>query len=379
MSPSLPLARRYWGVGLGLLALVALIAFTAAPASNRLTSGSTWNRAPDGYAAWYDYMAEQGSPIERWQRPLEDLLENRQQRAQPSAAPATLIQIYPSFIPRGISSLQYEWLQAGNTLVLLGQQVPVTAAPFRTEQPSPTGSVTVETRRRAQLSDQEQPVLEDEYGAIAWRFRQEQGGVIAVATPHLAANAYSQAAGNFAFLAQLVQEAGGPIWVDEYLHGYKDSDVVVSETGGTWLGYLAGTPLAVALAQLGLLGLVALVALNRRLGVQQRFASPRVDNSEAYIQALAGVLHKAGSHAFVASTLSRAERLALQKHLGLGEAPVDDAVLQAAWEAATGEPTRSLTTVLTPPARLPRDQDLAAWLAQLQTLHQALRKRSPTR
>lgn len=379
MSAALPLARRYWGWGLAVLALIALISFTAAPASNRLTSGSTWNRAPDGYSAWYDYMAEQGNPVQRWQRPLENLIEPANQAIGSGDTAATLIQVYPSVVPRGISQDQYQWLQAGHTLVLLGQQVPVTAAPFETQQPSPVGPIILETRRRAQLSDREAPLLEDEYGAIAWRFGEEQGQVIAVATPHLGANAYSQAAGNFAFLAELARQAGGPIWVDEYLHGYKDSDVVMAETGGTWLGYLAQTPLAVALVQLGLLVLVGILAQNRRLGTPRSFTSPVVDNSEAYIQALAGVLHKAGSHDFVVSTLSRAERLALQKHLGLGDAPVPDTVLQTTWEAITGEPAQTLNVILTPPSRLARDQDLATWLSRLQTLHQSLLKRSPAR
>jgi hypothetical protein len=46
-----------------------------APAANRLESGSTWSRSPAGYSAWYESLTEQGVDIQRWQRPVADLLE----------------------------------------------------------------------------------------------------------------------------------------------------------------------------------------------------------------------------------------------------------------------------------------------------------------
>ncbi|NJL50124.1 MAG: DUF4350 domain-containing protein, partial [Leptolyngbyaceae cyanobacterium SM2_5_2] len=30
---------------------------------------------PAGYSAWYAALAEQGIPVQRWQRPVEDLLQ----------------------------------------------------------------------------------------------------------------------------------------------------------------------------------------------------------------------------------------------------------------------------------------------------------------
>ncbi|HEY9762312.1 MAG TPA: hypothetical protein V6D07_07280, partial [Trichocoleus sp.] len=256
-----------------------------------------------------------------------------------------------------------------------------TAAPFITEHTSKAGQVKLETRRRRIGLDQEREkaILQDGFGAIAWQMTEQKGQIIFVVTPYLAANAYQSEPGNFAFLADLATQAKGSIWVDEYLHGYKDEDVVVKETGGTWFSYLAKTPLQVAFVQSGLVVLVAIIAQNRRLGVKQRIRSPLVDNSEAYIQALAGVLYKAESHDFVVSTLSKTERLTLQKALGLGEAPVPDETLRWAWSQATGQSAQALDSMIEEPARLRREQDLKAWLDHLQTLHRSLAERSPTR
>ena len=84
--------RRTWLLAVILALILAFIFVVSAPASNRIMSGSTWGSAPDGYGGWYDYMEEQGVPIERWQRPLEDLIEKTADLDQP----ATLIQIRPA-------------------------------------------------------------------------------------------------------------------------------------------------------------------------------------------------------------------------------------------------------------------------------------------
>ncbi|MBD2260359.1 DUF4350 domain-containing protein [Pseudanabaena sp. FACHB-2040] len=380
MTAPLRLSNRYLWIGLIFLVLLAFLSFLAAPASNRLTSGSSWNQGPDGYSAWYDYMAQQGTPLQRWQRPVEDLIKQLAETSAPDA-PATLVQVNSGFIQPGalypLRPWLSDWAEAGHHVIILGQQEPATAAPFATQQASPAGLITVETRRRASLSEARQPLLADDYGAIAWQRPEGNGLVTVIVTPHLAANAYQADPGNFPFLADVVTQAGGPIWVDEYLHGYKEADVVVEEAGDSWISYLAQTPLVVIVTQLVLVGLVALVAQNRRFGVKQRLKRPVVDNSEAYIAALAGALHKAGSHDFVTTTLSKAERLTLQKTLGLGEGPVPDAALQTAWTQSTGEAAQELTSLVEPPTRLQRDQELAAWLQRLQTLHQSILKRNP--
>ena len=158
----------------------------------------------------------------------------------------------------------------------------------------------------------------------------------------------------------------GPIWIDEYLHGYRDADVVIDEVAGSWLSYLAQTPLLIAGMQAGIILLVLLAAQNQRPGSLRSLESARLDNSEAYIRALAGVLHKADSRDFLVNTLQRCERRALQRSLGLGDAPASPEVLQAAWQRSTGRPVSELAVLNESP---PSETALESWLDRLQRLH----------
>lgn len=379
--------RRYWIIGILVAIALGLFLLVGAPASNRDNTGSTWGNNPDGYGAWYDYMQAQGAPIARWQKPISDLVEQAGDGA--AMPPKTLIRILPSsFLSDGLTGLG-EWIDRGDRLIVLTSQGPATAANFSAQFDSDFGEVTVETRRRfdlenRSLSPYEQEgteisfgqsgklaqqnshgaLLADEYGAVVWR-EPDLPSVISSTTPFLAANAYQASAGNFAFLADLATETGGSIWVDEYIHGYRDREVIVEEVAGTWLGYLAQTPVLIAAVQLGIILLVALVAQNRRIGAKQSLRSPKVNNSEAYIQALAGVLHKANNRDFLIETLVQAERKSLQRSLGLGEAIVSPEVLQSAWEQKTQRSAQDLSVLQ---ARPKSEAALQSWLKQLQSL-----------
>ena len=391
--------RRYWL--LGILGAIALGVFLliGAPASNRIDTGSTWGTAPDGYGAWYAYMEEQGASIKRWQKPLDQLIDETASQG----APRTLIRVIPPALstksPGAWQSGLSDWIERGDRLIVLSQRGRVTAAKFSTLVDSETGKVTVETRRRygakgrdrplyeqegteikfepalngepisaprselAQRSDLE-ALLADDYGAVVWR-RLEEPNLIWSTTPFLGANAYQEADGNFAFLSALVQEGQGTVWVDEYLHGYKDRDVVIEEVAGTWLGYLAKTPLLIASVQLGVILLIALAAQNRSVGSKQPLPSEQVNNSEAYIKALAGVLHKANNQDFLVETLTGAERKALARSLGLGESAVSSEALSAAWQQSTGRSAAELAVLQ---ARPRGGAALQTWLRQLQSL-----------
>ncbi|MEM9005211.1 MAG: DUF4350 domain-containing protein, partial [Cyanobacteria bacterium P01_F01_bin.86] len=299
--------RRTLSIALLALVIIGFALFLLAPASNRLNSGSTWGYAPDGYGAWYADMQAQGAAIQRWQRPIPELLEQAQ--ASPADAPITLLRVMPRPVEPGAlffgESWWQEWLEQGHHLIVLAQQEPVSGASFITHLDTAVGPVTIATRRRA-TSSKAAALLGDTYGAVVWRQDTESGELILATTPFLAANAYRDAPGNFAFLADLVQQAGGTIWVDEYLHGYKDRDVVIEDVAGNWLSYLAKTPWLVAGVQVGIVLLLALIAHNRRPGRQQTIPSFPMNDSESYIQALASVLHKANSRDFLVETLTRA-------------------------------------------------------------------------
>ena len=381
MNTALTWNRRtvIWG-SVALVLLLGLL-LLGAPATSRLDSGSTWHRGPSGYSAWYESLEQQGITVERWQRPVETLLE---QLGEPedttvtliqnrAVTPETLLVVLPGFIGQGdVSNLlpwMPQWVEAGHRLVVLGVKAAATAAPFSQVLDSPVGSVKIDTRRREKMVVAEDTILRDEYGVVVFEMQLAGKEFTVAVTPHLAANAYQNQPDNFAFLTELVAGSGERVWVDEYLHGYRDQDAIAAEVGGdSWLNYLAGTPLLILVAQALAVTLVALVALNRRLGQRRTLHPPAVDNSRAYIQALAGVLHRAGSHDMVVQTLGQAEQIQLQKKLGLGSAPLPIDRLQAAWEQQASRPNLDLAAILNPPA-LTGERPLREWLKQLQSLH----------
>jgi hypothetical protein len=424
-----------WG-SVALVFLLGLLLF-GAPATSRLDSGSTWHRGPSGYSAWYASLEQQGIPVQRWQRPVADLLEQvgrADKKPQPKSippgsegtttrliqdhvllatrtsphpksfsheerdfeesqfrppsplgrgaggegqssanGPETLVAVLPGFIDQqNLYSLipwMPDWLEAGHRLVVLGWKTSATAAPFSQVLTSDQGAVQIDTRRRYQGGDSPTVFLKDEYGAVAW----EQGygsfgRFIAVTTPHLGANAYLNQPGNLAFLTELVTGEGGRVWIDEDLHGYRDADAVAAEVGGdSWLTYLGQTTLLILGLQALAVTLLALLAFNRRLGPRQPLKTPQIDNSQAYIQALAGVLYKANSQDFVVQTLSQAERITLQKALGLGETAVPTEQLQAAWVQQYRRSSGELADLLNPPT-LCTEIQLRDWLQRVQSL-----------
>ena len=366
------LTNRYVRLTLVALVLLCGLLVLLAPATGLKTSGSTYSRAPEGYMGWFDYMQAQGTPAQRWRRPISELLE------QPTTEPQTLLRIYPGLVNHYQTNYDagiQDWLSAGNTLIDLGLNSEITAAPFTTQQSSPFGAVTIKTRRRNNLPiNSDRNLLGDSYGAIVWQrpANDQPGKSWVVHTPHLAANAYLDAPGNYAFLADLATQGGGNIWVDEYLHGFKDADVVVAETVNNWGAYLARTPVKIAAIQIAILLGIFLLAQNRRLGNLATVKAPEVDNSQAYIEALAAVLRKAESTSFLIDMIAKAERSTLQKSLGFNEATTSEAALKAAWTEQTGQSGQGLNPLIQPPktARPTSEATLKAWLAQLERIRQ---------
>ena len=381
------LPKRY--LWLGVLAIAVIISLTLflAPQNSKITSGSTYNRAPDGYGAWYAFMEKQGIPIKRWQKPLTELpgikekeIQKQMEKAveisyspgasaSASRSPITLLRVNSQLGGEGLSKRELEWVEDGNNFVILGVRSPVTEAAFRSIQKSKFGGVKIETTRRyKKLEEGETQRLGDKFGAIVWQSEIGKGTVIYASTPYLGANAYQDEPGNYKFLAELVTENSKSILVDEYIHGYKDQEAIKKEGKGNWINYLANTPLASIFLQLGVILLILVLANTRRLGQPISLASPVVDNSEAYIQALAGVLQKANSNKFVMEVLAKAEQMELQKTLGLGTTPVENQTLIDAWVNHTGRSATELRELLEMPTKKYRvsDKDLLNWLDKWQ-------------
>jgi Domain of unknown function (DUF4350) len=400
---------------------VVLIALFLAPyQGSKQLSGSTYGRGPDGYGAWYAYMqrgghlAEQAAgtaqwPIERWQKPVGAL----------PGQDTTLVQIYPDWVPDDLRSVgdhrlsgQLEaWVSKGNTLIRLGVSNPTTKAPFRSTLSSRAGAVRIETQRRATVEAADRPqrsgyseqsstapdssaslvartdgppiltLLGDRFGAVVWGYKVGQGRVIEASTPHLAANAYQSAEGNFAFLAELVQSTGQPVKIDEYLHGYRDPASSQGQSKaktkpGDLLAYLAQTPLLPIGVQTIILLLFLIWAKNRRFGAPVPLLPPQIDNSEVYIQALSTVLQKAGSSELILATVGKAEQQSIQRTLGLGEGLVDAEALTAAWTQQIGPPPPALQQFLRTKDRARRlsEPELLKWLQSLKQLRQLVQR-----
>ncbi|MEA5508351.1 DUF4350 domain-containing protein [Crocosphaera sp. UHCC 0190] len=330
------ISNRKFGLFITIL-IVAIIIITivVAPSSNKLNSGSTYSRSPDGYGAWYAYMKERGTPLERWQKSFKYLPDNKS---------VTLLQIYPN--NKSIKSLYFieEWIKKGNNLIILGVKENVTNAQFTTVHDSQFGQIKIETRKRNE--EDVNRILGDEFGAIIWQENIGKGKLIAVVTPNLAINAYQNSPGNYEFLAQLVTQSGYPIYVDEYLHGYKDKEEIKEEVGGNIFSYLSNTPLLPIFVQGLVIILVLIWSNNHRLGKAVTLDKPNLNNSLAYVKALSGVLHKAESSDFVVSTINQEEQKQLQKALGLNDTSLNSDRLIKAWEQQTGQSVQGLRGIL---------------------------------
>lgn len=358
------LPQKYlWLLGLTLAVIISLTLFLA-PQNSKLTSGSTYNRAPDGYGAWYAFMEKQGTPIKRWQKPIQDLPKSKNS--------VTLLRVSSDVADeRDYYFNADEWVARGNTLVILGVAKPATEAAFTTSQESEVGKVKIETRRRkTELSKKEKQRLGDDFGAIVWEQKVGKGKFIYSSTPYLAANAYQDEPGNYKFLAKLVTEGSKSVLVDEYIHGYKDKEVIQKEGKASWIDYLAKTPLASIFVQAGVILVVLVVAKNRRFGQAVSLKSPVVDNTEAYIQALAAVLRKANSSEFVVEAIGKEEKMQLQKELGLGTTPADNQTAIETWVKQTGRPASELEQVLHLQSKKNRisEKSLLNWLEKWQKI-----------
>jgi Domain of unknown function (DUF4350) len=358
--------RLAW-IGAIALAVILLLTLTLAPTTNsKINNGSTYSRNPEGYGAWYAYMKQQGNRIERLQKPFYDLKQTR---------PITLLQVYSYQRPPGLFGDEKKWVEKGNTLVILGVSDRATAAEFTTMQESPFGKVKIETRRRRRLEANEKLALGDRFGAIVWEEKHGQGTAIFAITPYLGANAYQDYLSNFQYLSNLLSKKANQIFVDEYIHGYKEASVRKAEGKGDIWSYFGKTPLILVLIQVSVLVLVLVWGQNRRFGKTVTLDTPVINNSEAYIQALAEVLQKAESSDFVVQMIGKEEQLQLQKALGLGQQLLDCQTLINAWVQQTGTSAAVLDEVLKQQSQKRRfsERELLSWLEKWQALKQVRR------
>ncbi len=319
-------SAKLWII-LAIVGGVLLLGLFLFPPRSREQVGSTFGKTPDGYGAWYAYMKKQGYEMEQLQKSEDKFLAQKRSKA------TTLLRVYPDFTYIYIGQELEKWVRQGNRVVLIGIKTPATNAPFQGSFNTAQGVVTIETKRRRSLNDKTDSLLADEYGSVVWQTDLDKGKIIFVATPYLAANAYQESEGNFAYLAHLVNAKTNTIVVDEYLHGYVDREELVENSElRDWFAYLMKTPLVIMAWQLAVILLLLLWSQNRRFGNIIPFTSPKLNNNLEYIDALSEVLFKAESHGFVVSKITKAEQIYIQQKLGLGSVLLPLSVVAASWQ-----------------------------------------------
>ena len=363
--------QRKWLFVAIAIAVIILLTLVAAPNSSgrKNDSGSTYGRNPNGYGAWYEYMSQRDVPIERWRKPFSKLIEDDIQGI-------TYLQVRSKadFLTSiDDSSLPQEWIAQGNTLVIIGYYQPATAAPFTSsipyrQQPLSDNSIEIQTTRRyrQRVQGKTKTILGDRYGAVVWQKNIGKGKVIYCTTPYLAANAYRDHPENYQFLAELVSD-NEAIWVDEYIHGYRDRETIVREQPDV-LSYLAKTPLLLLFVQAIFIAVIASIVALRRFGQPVTYQEAIVDNSMAYIDALAGVLEKANSTNFALEVIGRDEQRKLQAALGLGRSLVDRKTLLTAWKRSHSSTQKQLPPINNGRKKL-SDAQLISWVRQWQKIN----------
>lgn len=367
--------RQWWTI---LIVLAGMLLFTlvSAPSSPQ-NVGSTYSRAPEGYGAWYAYMEKKGAKIERVRRPIDDKIFAQGDRN------TTVVQVLADDDSNHLA--QYNTLsqaiEKGNRVVIIGtKKIPggrirATQANFNSSPISlDNRAITLQTTKRyianesPVLAQPITPILKDEFGAIVIETKIGRGSILYVVPQFLGANAY-QDTNNFAYLETLVKN--DRILVDEYIHGYRDTKTAKEEGKADVFEFLAQTPLILTLIQLSILLAVLIYGKSWRFGPVKTLEAPPINNSRAYIQALARILQKANSTDFVTETLGKAQLTQLQRTLGLtrntNQNPTDVIKL---WKQQTGQDSQTLERIFLSLRRQQKlsEAELTQWLALLQTL-----------
>lgn len=364
-----------WIWAIVVLVVLALLLMVLAPSSK---AGSSFDRSPWGSRQFFTYLEQQGFQVKRWQRSYDKLQEQE-------GAGEILLRIGNNPFDQGQGEIS-DWQRQGNTVVQLSWGGRVTQGRFSQRLPTSTGPVQVDTRRRVlpnQYGSNAQVLLEDAQGAFIVARPEEKGTKLEVIYPWLVANAYDRPElANYQFMADLLVARGGrnsTIWFDEWLHGYRlrdASDLPQNVAYQDFIDYLSQTPWLGVFLQGILVFLFLLWHFNHRFGPLITPSLPEVNNSLDYIQAMAGVLHRAEQTDFVLNQLRDRLRydvaygLAMVADRNSGRQLPDDGELVRLWAAETGRNAQELQQLLDPKDQKQSmgPQELLAWLDKAESI-----------
>lgn len=359
--------RKSWIWGGIALTVIILLTIFAAPSSNKIMAGSTYSKEPNGYGAWYQYMLKRDFAIERWQKPFKEIIENTEKDF--ADKPITYLQIHSSTISlNSLPSSYNQWIKKGNQLIVLGVEGKATEASFVSTPSYKDLQIQIKTTRRKQ--DVNEAIIKDEQGAIVWQRKIGAGEIIYAVSPYIAANAYQEVADNYQFLATLIN-SNHKLFIDEYIHGYKDVETKKVENKETLADYLAKT-IWLPIGMQGLIiAIISLLFLWQRFGQIEKIKILKTDNSQAYIEALARVLEKAESTNFVAQTIGKDEQIKLQQKLGLGKRMLATDIVINEWKKQTNQPSHKLQSLLKMMKQTEhiKESDLVKWMQMWQQIN----------
>lgn len=300
------------GAVLAVLALVSIVTARTAPAPAAAYDSADFG--PDGYRAWAELLAREGTPTGRFRlRPIElDAATDTLVSAQPPASAAA----DPEARTAADIAALAAWVRRGGHLVYAGRNARLAAAERRLlELPQAvpdvgarggfTGtaapivrSLDALGRDRMRLAQSAgRVVLADGSGVIAVRYPFGHGSIVAMSDAAPFANANIGRADNarLAYVLGVPGRSGGLVAFDDGLHG--------ALVDRPWYRALP-LPVRVSLAIGGLAFVVGLIGSALGTGTPMRLEPPREPSSAEFIDALAALYERTGARAAARAVLA---------------------------------------------------------------------------
>lgn len=338
--------KLLWGAGAATILILAATAAFAPPAAEQGEAvPSSYSSASGGALAAYLLLADLHYPVRRWEDPPEELPEPKPRPdGRGWERRALLILADPSQMPsKDESEALRRFLRSGGQILFCGASIksffPAAGSSSTPESawkeffPNFPSGISRGADRIAMRPQAYWPEISSSqlalYGnkehsvVVSWHFGEGQLLWWAGATP--LTNAGIREADNLGlFLNSVASPSGDPlsIYWDEYFHG---------ESGSLW-SYVAGTPVAWGIAQIGLIALAVLFTFSRRSGpIAAPAAVSRLSPLE-FVETMGGLYQHAGAASGAVEVSYRRVRLELSRRLGLPAAVSDPELAQAAAE-----------------------------------------------
>jgi len=304
-------------------------------------NASTFNGGPSGLRGLYFFWRELGFEVRIWRRKESNLPDR-----------AAMFVVATPFLP-GYSLTAADtrhllrWVRAGHTLLILGGEenlARVAADALRLGEEErgrvlpavPSGLMTGIKGLSLSQDRWAHPKVPfvahagDQRGPALISRPVGKGQIIALADAGALSNGHIEEADNVILAANLISLAGGPVYFDEYHHGYRHRTTLVS---------LLFRPPALWVTLQVLFALVLFVhAASRRFGRPVPLGvAPRYRASTEYVVALASMYQRGQARGAVLQRLAQSFRREVARALGLPADASPERLAQAAAQRSGAE------------------------------------------